>query len=397
MKCPNPRIFRITGPDGTDTLQFFPCGEPTCYACGCTSRAEVALRMRYEMQDSYNVKKYFITLTYDDKHLPCCIPDEYRQNVLNYISLLPIGERRYDFCVLVRSHLSNFMEKLLDEFRLQYCNGRYNEHKKVVTDEQNTLLRFYATGEYGDISHRPHYHAVICFPRVVNLFDVINLLQDCWDFGNFDVEPVDTLGAVNYVAKHEVKECFGSDFQQLVAPIFSSRSNYHGGIGRIMLKDEVMKNRYLDSIVTRDKDNLYYSAYGKGVEYKVNVPRYCKKIWHPNRFTDSELVLAQKDSIENLIKFCFDTLEKNFYISGETLEKVRKVKFEFMNIKSEYDLYHTLDVQNYNNLRAIADMLMKLNQPLIIKDMQRREVYLNKHISKKLKKIASNSSNYKDT
>ena len=70
MQCANPKVFRVR----TDYLRreytvFIPCGK--CYACECSSRAEWALRMKYEFRDKRNTSAYFLTLTYDDEHLPC--------------------------------------------------------------------------------------------------------------------------------------------------------------------------------------------------------------------------------------------------------------------------------------------------------------------------------------
>ena len=61
MQCANPKVFRIR----TDYLRreytvFIPCGK--CYACECSSRAEWALRMKYEFRDKRNTSAYFLLL-----------------------------------------------------------------------------------------------------------------------------------------------------------------------------------------------------------------------------------------------------------------------------------------------------------------------------------------------
>ncbi len=114
MECKKPiritkNLDRKTYPDGLKV----PCG--SCLACRIARKKEWSIRMLHEV--SYYPNSIFITLTYDEKHVP--------ENK---------SLRKKDF--------QSFMKVL-----------RKNVYPRKI--------RYYACGEYGDETYRPHYHAII--------------------------------------------------------------------------------------------------------------------------------------------------------------------------------------------------------------------------------------------
>lgn len=91
-----------------------PCGQ--CIGCKLERSRQWAMRCLHEMKTNEKSGSAFVTLTYDQASLP------------------PHGS-------LVKRHLQLFMKRL----RKQRPPG----------------LRFYACGEYGEISGRPHYHVLL--------------------------------------------------------------------------------------------------------------------------------------------------------------------------------------------------------------------------------------------
>ena len=392
MQCSNPSIIPVVSPDGLVTFQFERCG--TCYACQNVARGQMVVRMRHEMEDPYNVSKYFITLTYDDKFLPVPFsPDEW--NVVSaYYHLQPIAFRRYDYSLLDPYALSKFLLDLGDEFRIGYCNAYRDKHHNCICDEPNHHIRYFATGEYGDISHRAHYHACVMFPRELHFMDVYNLVHKVWPYGCSNIQTISTVGACNYVAKHQVKECVGSEFQQIASPIFARYCIYEGGLGRIMKNDQLMKKRYLDSLKTRDKSKLFYICKQNGNEYKIAIPRFLIKHWHPERFSTEELVLSQKEGFENLQRFVFDNLTDNCYLSPGFKAALAFIdwQLEFIHEDSQYSDCNDVGLQNFTQLSAIRHVLDVVKKPLIAEDEKRRKIYVNRHISAKLEQLAGGSS-----
>ena len=85
-----------------------PCGK--CDGCHADARRDWGIRMYHEAQ--YHEQNSFLTLTYDDDNCP------------EYINKLDLDR----FLARIRKKLK---------------------------------LRYFITGEYGDQTHRPHYHAII--------------------------------------------------------------------------------------------------------------------------------------------------------------------------------------------------------------------------------------------
>lgn len=109
-----------------DEYVTIPCGQ--CIGCRIDYSREWANRMVLENLD--HTSSYFITLTYNDEHLP---ESEY------------FSKETGEVCTsytLVKRDFQGFMKRLRKHF--PQCQ-----------------IRFYACGEYGGSTKRPHYHAII--------------------------------------------------------------------------------------------------------------------------------------------------------------------------------------------------------------------------------------------
>lgn len=113
-----------------------PCG--SCEGCQEAYSKEWAVRCLLESQKYKH--NYFITLTYDEYNVPRDdeIVDKKTGEVYQNDNWLQ-GH-------LVPEHWSKFEKDLRRYFEYHY---------------NHTGIRFYACGEYGGQTHRPHYHAVI--------------------------------------------------------------------------------------------------------------------------------------------------------------------------------------------------------------------------------------------
>lgn len=156
---------------------LIPCGK--CFGCKLERSRQWALRCMHEA--SLHEENCFITLTYNEKHLPI-------QGELCYT----------DFQL--------FMKRLRKKF-------------------QPKKIRFFMCGEYGEDNERPHFHACLFN---VNFSDRVyfkttasgskiytsSTLDRLWSDSNNDPIGFTTVGDVNiasagYVARYVVKKTFG--------------------------------------------------------------------------------------------------------------------------------------------------------------------------------------------
>lgn len=155
----------------------YPCGQ--CLPCRFNRRRLWTWRMYYESQ--CHAESSFVTLTYDDEHLP-------------------------EGGTLVPVHYRNFLKRL---------------RRRIEPNR----IRFFAVGEYGDLSQRPHYHLAIfgLGPRSDKI------IADCWNFGFVQVAEFNNLTA-QYIAGYVVKKMTAKDDARLNGrhPEFARQSNRPG-------------------------------------------------------------------------------------------------------------------------------------------------------------------------
>lgn len=160
-----------------------PCGR--CVGCRLERSRQWANRCMLELQ--YHDSAYFVTLTYDDDHVP----------ISHYVT--DDGEVKDSFTLRSRD-LQLFLKRL----------------RKEHSDER---LRFFACGEYGSITYRPHYHAIIFgltlddlrfYRRSAQNYDyfISDSLTKCWGLGYVVVGAV-TWETCAYTARYIMKKALG--------------------------------------------------------------------------------------------------------------------------------------------------------------------------------------------
>lgn len=163
-----------------------PCGK--CNWCLAIKRADWSFRIRQEMKVSSSA--YFLTMTYNDEHIR-----------------FESGDVKYEIPTLCKRDVQLYLKRL----------------RKVNNDG----LRYYAVGEYGSRTQRPHYH-VILFNHDHNLVAVL----DEWycenslkPLGEVRVGSV-TPASIHYVTKYVVNRV--ADQESLRAPPFATMSRRPG-------------------------------------------------------------------------------------------------------------------------------------------------------------------------
>lgn len=193
--------------DGYLDMQLdIPCGR--CIGCKLERSRQWATRCMHEA--SKHAENAFLTLTYDDENLPKDLS-------------------------LDITHFQKFMKR----------------YRKALGDQK---IRFFHCGEYGDLSGRPHYHALIFGHKFKDLEKIrtgdnplfrSELLGRLWPHGLSSVGEV-TFESAAYVARYCTKKITGPDAEnhyQGRKPEYCTMSK---GIGKNWIE------QYMDDVFPRD-------------------------------------------------------------------------------------------------------------------------------------------------
>lgn len=142
------------GPDGSIT-RVVGCGR--CVPCLRKKQVDWCFRLNNELLNSESA--CFLTLTYDE-------------------NTCPWAEGGF---TLLRADFQKFMKRL-------------RKHAK------STKIKYYACGEYGDKTERPHYHAIVFnLPRPFDKY-----IEKAWTYGHIHVGSV-TEASIFYTTKYALK------------------------------------------------------------------------------------------------------------------------------------------------------------------------------------------------
>lgn len=168
------KSYMGTDPTVPKSLQI-PCGK--CLQCKADQSLMWSIRGYHE--STLHPYNSFLTLTYDDEHLPA--------------------------------------DKKIDKRTLQLFIKRL---RKAVAPLK---LRYIACGEYGEKSRRPHYHAIIFgtdflhdkLPITDKLYTSQTVI-DCWPQGFVSIAPV-TMSSICYVCGYVLKKAGDDDTFSLMS------------------------------------------------------------------------------------------------------------------------------------------------------------------------------------
>lgn len=232
--------------------QEIPCGQ--CSACRLQYTKEWANRCLLEAQ--YHKKSYFITLTYDDDHLPTSLLDIVPES----------GEKNVEIPTLRKKDLQDFFKEL-----------RYYYDKNKI--------RYYACGEYGTQTCRSHYHCIIfglelddlvMYKRVIQNGQVYwyytsEILNKAWKHKGFVIVAPATWESIAYTARYVMKKLTGPAAQfyedHKIEPEFVVMSRRPG----------IAKQYFIDHPDMFEKDLLRIGTEYGGKEF--GIPRYFKKMF----------------------------------------------------------------------------------------------------------------------
>lgn len=310
--------FKSPEVDGIEYIQV-PCGR--CIGCRLKYSRDWAIRCMTELQ--YHDKACFITLTYDDEHIP--VPNKII-NPDGSITTSPVSP-------LVKRDLQLFFKRL----RKKYPDSK---------------IRYFACGEYGSASMRCHYHAILfgvdftedrvfykkSFDNKFNYY-TSPTLDSLWhnydDFGHdlgqlgYAVVCDVSFDTCAYVARYVTKKKYGAEshfYDDLQIPPEFSVMSRKPGIGRLYFDENVDKIYKYDEIILSDTDG--------GKRFKP--PRYYDKLFDIYDPVSSGELHSKRQEIakqHTMMKSSYTSLSYLDMLKSEEENIIAKLEHKHVNRK----------------------------------------------------------------
>ena len=216
-----------------------PCGQ--CIACKLNRASDWAVRIMHEKQMS--VESYFLTLTYDEEHLP------------------RVGK----YSTLVKDDIQKFLKRL----------------RKSIAPVK---LRYYLCGEYGETYGRCHFH-VIVFLDSHPADNFSRYVESAWSFGFVHIGSV-SYDSACYVARYCTKLLTGPKktwyIERNITPEFSLMSR-RPGIGASWLEKYGSEVKTHHNVVVKGK--------------KMSPPRY----YRDKVYEESDRCIVRNSVVDSII------------------------------------------------------------------------------------------------
>lgn len=205
-----------------------PCGK--CAACQIQKRKDMSVRLAHEASQFENC--CFITLTYDEDNLPLVL-DADEKPITSFDAGSDISARP----TLCPADVQKFMKRLRRHLT-------YIPKKKKDGRDHIDKVRYFAVGEYGGKTHRPHYHILIFGwrPSDLQAFKLhkgrpvfrSSQIEKLWTKGYStvcDVNPYVAKYCARYVTKKFARLSEPTKDDAFIVPEFVLQSTRDGAIG----------------------------------------------------------------------------------------------------------------------------------------------------------------------
>ena len=179
-------------------VMLIPCGK--CIGCRIRQREDWTTRIELEARDYPKEEVWFITLTYDDDHVPGMIvkTGEIMRKV--QYTWKPGEKHPSSVQILLYEDIQKFLKRLRKAYR-----GK---------------LRYFVAGEYGEQTARPHYHMILYGWRPTDLKNLYKIhhngyytskwLSDLWKMGQIQIAQA-VPETYRYVAGYVTKKMYEID------------------------------------------------------------------------------------------------------------------------------------------------------------------------------------------
>lgn len=238
-------------------VMLIPCGQ--CIGCRIRQREDWTTRIELEARDYPKEEVWFITLTYDDDHVPGMIvkTGEIMRKV--QYTWKPGEKRPNSVQILLYEDIQKFLKRLRKAYK-----GK---------------LRYFVAGEYGEQTARPHYHMILYGWRPTDLENLYKIhhngyytskwLADLWGMGQIQIAQA-VPETYRYVAGYVTKKMYEID---------GKKANQYYELGQtkpfacMSLKPGLGDNYYQDHKAEIWRQGYIQCTNGK----QAQIPRYYEK------------------------------------------------------------------------------------------------------------------------
>lgn len=306
-----------------------PCG--VCKFCRERKAQEWEMRVQYELQ--YARSAFFVTLTYDDEHLPYC----------------------YDEPCFSKDDVQKFFKRLR-EFYKQKISKEYP-------------FKYLLISENGDRFNRPHYHAIFFNLPNSNISQLTYEITNLWSKGFCTVSHV-ALSRVRYLLKYFTKSAKVQNGIEVAEPcipfMLSSRNPAIGNCDLKRLKNYVTKNDDLcinlngkNYTISKYHQSKIINKYNKSILSQINQLKFYEKNFK-NSFSHKQAITSCLADIQISTQRARETEGQ---LKQHYLEEIKKYKNTLDTlVEAEKNLTH-LDADINPNINY--QLLKKLRQCLI--------------------------------
>lgn len=175
-------------------VMLIPCGQ--CIGCRIRQREDWTTRIELEARDYPKEEVWFITLTYDDEHVPGMIVKTGEIIRKVQYTWKPGEKRPSSVQILLYEDIQKFLKRLRKAARAK--------------------LRYFVAGEYGEQTARPHYHMILYGWRPTDLENLYKIhhngyytskwMEDLWGMGQIQIAQA-VPETYRYVAGYVTKKC----------------------------------------------------------------------------------------------------------------------------------------------------------------------------------------------
>lgn len=239
-------------------VMLIPCGQ--CIGCRIQQREDWTTRIELEAKQWPKEQVWFITLTYDDDHVPGIILNT--GEIMRKVQYVWKPEKKSPESV--QTLLYTDVQKFLKRLRKAY----------------KSKLRFFCAGEYGEQTARPHYHMILYGWEPTDLKQLYKIhnngyytsewMQKIW--GNGQIQIAQAVPATyRYVAGYVTKKMYEID---------GKKANAYYELGQQKpFACMSLKPGLGDAYYQKHKEEIWKQGYIQCTNGKrAQIPRYYEKM-----------------------------------------------------------------------------------------------------------------------